>query len=228
MTDMPANTPRPIGRTWIFCPGTANADEDAEAFSCAAVAAGTAPLFEPALALEEDPPAAATAVPKDGGTLTVETEPATTAAPGEPLAAAACVVCDETDTAPPGGAATVETPFAVTAPLPPVPTTSVPDAVVVLEDVFEPLDEPFEEPLVVVELDEPDEPLLLLAPFMVTEQVLTSRTAGLPLSSVIGVRVITQVWVIWPTAVSVVCCVIRVVVPLPLSWRWTIGAAFAE
>lgn len=45
MTDIPANTPRPMGSTCSFCPGTANADDaDGETRSAAAEAAwGVAP-----------------------------------------------------------------------------------------------------------------------------------------------------------------------------------------
>lgn len=57
----------------------------------------------------------------------------------------------------------------------------------------------------------PSEPLFCGFAFMVIEHFLTSSTAGLPLLSVIGVRVTTHVSVIAPAAVSAVCTVKTVV-----------------
>lgn len=125
--------------------------------------------------------------------------------------------------------------MALTAPLPPLPgvvevVESDEDPPPLLEESVE--EDPSAEVVPEDELDESelDEPLFVppLAPPAEVVQVFTWRTAGLPLSSVMGVRVITQVWVVEPDAVVVVCWVIRVVVPSLFSCLWTTtGTAYA-
>jgi hypothetical protein len=95
--------------------------------------------------------------------------------------------------------------------------TSVPPAAEVEdapEESVEVEDDPeFDESVEVEVSEEPDEllpePLLELLAAIVRVQVLTSRTAALPLSSVMGVSAMTQVCVIAPEGLSeseYVCC----------------------
>jgi len=162
MTEIPANTPNPMGKTWIFCPGTEKADADDDAwFSAAAVP----PCGAFAAAAASVVVAAGGAVA--AGTLTVETAFAETAAPPPDPAVAdepeESVAVDapesvEEDTA------TVDTPLALTL-LSPLEEDEPDESVEVDESAVE----------VVVELSEdPDEPLLPLALLIVTVHVLTS------------------------------------------------------
>jgi len=143
----------------------------------------------------------------------------------------------ETDTR-----ATEDTPLTLTGLPPAAAVEEAPDESVdedpdesVDEDPDESVDEDpeFEESVLVVVVEEPEvPPLPLLLPLLFTApidnvQVLTSRTAALPLLSVIGVSVMTHVCVISPAGVEVVDWVITVVV-CPSDWRlMTTGIAFA-
>lgn len=101
------------------------------------------------------------------------------------------------------GLATVETPLTL-GPPPPAAALDV-DPFASAVEVVEVDEDPDESD----ESEEPDEELeplaepLFAAPFVIVH-VLTCRTAGLPLTSVIGVSVITQVCVISPATVVVV------------------------
>jgi hypothetical protein len=244
ITEIPANTPRPMGSTWRDRPGTTKADEDAEAAAFSAAAVGPVPetaLAAPADAGTEVTPSSDTAA-APAGAEDPETAAEVVAAGAEVVAAAAEVVTAE--------AAMEDTPLSLTAPPPPDAVVadpaeeSVVDAldpeasVEVLVDEDESVDEleesvdeleesvdeleesedeldELEEP----EDDETDEPPFeepLFCPFIVTVHVLTSWTAGLPLLSVTGVRVMTQVCCMSPADVEVVDEVVTVVA----CWSW--------
>lgn len=155
---------------------------------------------------------------------TDETTPADTAAPPPPpllpeseveevaAPAESVVVADATVEDPPSAPPAAE-------------VEDAPDESVEVED-----DPEFDESVEVEVSEEPDEllpePLLELLAAIVRVQVLTSRTAALPLSSVMGVSAMTQVCVIAPEGVLVVDWVMTVVA-CP-SWRGSTGTAFTR
>jgi len=188
-------------------------DGEAACCSAAETAAGVAPLSAAVFAIDE-------------------TTPADTAAPPPPLLPESEDAEDEA-TAPAESVAVADaedTPLAS----PVDEVEAAPDESVEVEDDPE-FDESVEVVADVEVSEDPDEllpePLLepLLPPFalfIVRVQVLTSRTAALPLASVMGVSDMTQVCVISPAAVLVVDWVITVVA-CP-SWRGSTGIAFAR
>lgn len=174
ITEIPANTPSPIGNTWIFCPGTAKAaDADAEgACSAAEAAAGVAPL--PAEVFTSVAGTDETGLADIAPPLPLESEDAEDVAPAAPAESVA-VACDAgTDDTPltlraPPPAAAVDDPDVSVEDDPDVSVEEDPESDESVVEVVEELDEPEEES------PEPFEPEpLLFTLLIVTVQVLTS------------------------------------------------------
>jgi len=213
ITEMPANTPKPMGNTFRLFPGTAAAAraEVAVVVTCAASAVGdvseaSLPCeFEfgllLALLLLSEPELAWV-----GAVLVPESVLLATDAVDESLELELEAAPVDEDPS----AVTVLKPFTEMAPLPPLPPDDVE-----AEPLAAPLSAPLLDPLFV----------LLADPLVSAEslQSLTSSNAGFPLESVIGVRVITQVCSMGPTGVVVVCTVWTVTV-CPF-WRTLSGSA---
>jgi hypothetical protein len=217
MTEIPAKTPRPIGRTDSFFPGVEKAS--VAELDASAAAADTE-------AVETAPETPDTEIPAVGvGTALVATDeagPLATAPPAEPVTAAEEAELDaeleaelgadtgdeiEPEEAPAlvaadvGAAVPVVSPTTDIAPFPPSPPLGVAEtvaSVLVAEgatvSTVEKLDVDAEAP-------PPADPLFV--PAGVNLHRLTCSTASSPLSFLIGVKVITQVSVIGPEGVVV-------------------------
>jgi len=213
MTEIPAKTPSPMGRTDNFFPGSAKAAV-ADPVDCAAAAVTEAAFtsLRAPTAMEENPftltpPAAAdvaleAAVMVDEAAATVleATDDAVLSPPAADVAAAEVAAAEVATAAEP---VTVVKPFTEMASPPDAAVLDDTELVMVVdpESAAEVLaDEPES-----TELEDDDEPLLL-DPLLVSRvnlHLLTSSTASLPLLSLIGVKVITQVSVIGPAEVMV-------------------------
>jgi len=173
MTDMPAKTPKPIGRTSIFLPGRVKGVEDAEAaFSAAAVPAWSAgkdvlvaPEIAPADVVGLGDEASAT------GTEDAEAE-----------------VVDVDDTVPDENDTVTDVVGRTE-----IGATVLKDESSETEEVIAGRDA----------VGVPDTIALESPPDTATEHCLTSTTCSLPFASVMGVKVIVQVSVASPSGVSV-------------------------
>jgi len=174
ITEIPANTPNPIGKTWIFCPGTAKAWEEA-ACSAAAVTPLPAAVVTSDAAID-DAELTDTAPPPLLLPLLLESEDAEAEAEAPAPAESVAVAVDDAGTddkpltlTPPPPAAAVEVDESVDDD-PDVSVEDDPDVSVEDDESVEELElpEPLLEPSV-----EPEPELFTLLP-IVTVQVLTS------------------------------------------------------
>jgi hypothetical protein len=255
ITDMPAKTPRPIGRTESFLPGSWNASVDSEGCSAAAADAPDADAFASGAAVTGvlvglvvivGNPAVVEVVPVGVGIpVTVDTPLAWIPDTGGALDEANEVVATDEE-----APELVEVPVAVVVPVAVEdPDTLVDevwlspvDVIVAGGELSAVVDVPVEVPVtvggvvfpavfavvkVVTELlaELPAPPPPPSGLSYAREHFLTSSTAGCPFLSVIGVRVITHVSVKGPAIVWVVCTVWTVVAPF---WRIRSGRALTR
>jgi len=197
ITDIPAKTPRPIGSTDSFLPGTVKA----------AAPAGVPPA-DAADEAAEELDAEAGAVP----VLAAEVTDSLTEEVAWPAEDDAVALVDPAAVAEPSDAETLDKPFTM-GPEPGAEAPVVVAAALLLPSEEEEVEPAREEAIVEVAMLEVSDPAALEEPPPLSDdkvQSLTSSTCGCP-STVMGVSVILQVWVTGPLAVLTWVIVVTVV-----------------